>query len=228
MIQVYEDIGSFNRSAYISTIYFSDERNQVEKKKAPLWKSAYPKAYKNFVHAAAQEFQVPPEFIWSIMRAETFFKKAAISPVGAKGLMQLMPHTARMVASLMENQLSYRESELFKPETNIRLGTKYLRRLLKKFNGSIPLAAAAYNAGPHRVEDWLSKFGSLDMDEFIEHIPFRETKKYVKKVINNFNVYQAVYSKEDKTPSLAWLSQPISIEIKRRPATRETWEPLNK
>ena len=227
LIQSYEDIGSFNRSAYISAIYFSEEKSQVEKKNDPLWMSAYPRAYEEIVHAASKEFQVPPELIWSIIRAETFFKKQAISPVGAKGLMQLMPYTARRVASLMGSRLSFRETALFEPKTNIRLGTRYLKRLLKKFNGSIPLAAAAYNAGPHRVEDWISKFGNLDMDEFIEHIPFLETKNYVKKVINNFNNYQEIYF-HNNDPSFAWLFQPIAVEIRGKPATRETWEPLNK
>ena len=158
------------------------------------------------------------------MRAETFFKAQAISPVGARGLMQLMPYTARKVASLIEGW-SFRERQLMDPKVNIHLGGRYLKRLLIKFGGNIPLAAAAYNAGPHRVENWLYQFGKLDMDEFIEHIPFIETRNYVKKVVNNLNAYKRLYSMEKK--SLAWLTKPVGIKAKKKPATRETWEPLN-
>src|SRR5690606_5955015 len=127
-----------------------------------------------------------------IMRAESQYRTDVISPVGARGFMQLMPHTARQVAKLLDDG-TYRERQLIGPEVNIRLGTRYLQRLLRKFENPIPLAAAGYNAGPHRVESWLSAFGNLDMDEFIEHIPFVETRNYVKKVVRNFGIYRDLY-----------------------------------
>ena len=223
LVKSYEEIGSFNRSAYISSVYLGGERYRNGENRL-LWASAYPQAYKGIVGSTAEEFKVASELIWSIMRAETFFRAQAISPVGARGLMQLMPHTARKVASLMEGW-KFRERQLLEPEVNIRLGGRYLKRLLTKFGGNIPLAVAAYNAGPHRVESWLSQFGKLDVDEFIEHIPFVETRNYVKKVVNNFSVYKRLYSTEKR--SLAWLAQPVGVKVKEKPATRETWEPLS-
>ena len=224
LIQSYEQGGFFNRSAYISSIYFSDERRKGGYKQ-PLWLSAYPRAYRDTVEANAKEFNIPPEFIWSIMRAETFFNEKSISPVGAKGLMQLMPHTARRVSHLIKGQKG-REPKLLQPKVNIRLGSRYIRRLLDIFNGSIPLAAAAYNAGPHRVKNWINRFGTLEMDEFIEHIPYKETRGYAKKVVNNFSIYKQIYSNEDN--ALTWLTQPITVKVKKEIFTREEWEPLNK
>ena len=98
-----------------------------------------------------------------------------------------------------------------------------MKRLLTKFDNSIPLAAAAYNAGPHRVENWLANFGDLQVDEFIEHIPFVETRNYVKKVSRNFLVYSKLYgNKKELEP---WLTKSIHVQI-TRPSSRETWEAL--
>lgn len=223
LIHSYEEAGFLNRSAYISAIFFSEER-QSGGYEHPLWSSAYPRAYRDDVEASAKEFGVPPELIWSIMRTETFFNEKAISAVGARGLMQLMPHTARKVTHLIDEQKG-QEPRLLKPKINIRLGSRYLKRLLTVFNGNIPLAAAAYNAGPHRVKNWLNKFGNLEMDEFIEHIPYKETRNYAKKVINNFSIYKQLYSKDKN--SLAWLSQPINVKVEDQLFTRENWEPLS-
>jgi soluble lytic murein transglycosylase len=136
--------------------------------------------------------------------------------------MQLMPNTAKQVARLIGDE-TFNERRLSDPDVNLRLGTKYLQRLLSKFGGSVPLAAASYNAGPHRVEGWLANFGRLEMDEFIEHIPFIETRSYVKKVVRDFGIYESLYAKA--TTKLTWLVQPIKVEV-TRPSQRETWETL--
>ena len=160
------------------------------------------------------------------MRAESQYKKDIVSPVGALGLMQVMPNTAVKVVHLLGNDneihSEFHSAQLLQPEWAISIGAKYLSRLLKKFANSIPLVAASYNAGPHRVGAWLNSFGDLDMDEFVEHIPFMETRNYVKKVVSNFYIYNHLYgSKGEQITSLA---EPLHVKISTPLTARETWD----
>lgn len=224
LMNSYEKISSFNRSAYIGGVYFTDQRKiHGITGVRYLWELTYPQAFKEHVEIYSQQFKVEEEFIYAIMRAESHYKKDIMSPVGATGLMQIMANTGRNVARLL-GEKSFHERQLTDPKTNIRIGTRYLNRLLKKFKNEFALAAASYNAGPHRVERWLSAFGDLEFDEFIEHIPFSETRNYVKKVIKNYSVYQLLYNKKPK--SLEWLAQAVPVKIEGSPAIRETWEEL--
>ena len=113
------------------------------------------------------------------------------SPVGAVGLMQLMPDTAKLVSR--KNKWSYRgPSDLVNPEYNIRLGSAYLKDMLNRFDNNRILAAAAYNAGPGRIKIWASKDGGVrDSAMYIENIPFKETRLYVQNVI----LYDVIYKK---------------------------------
>jgi len=136
-----------------------------------------------------------PAVSLAIMRQESNFDVGIISPAGARGLMQLMPGTARLVA----HRLGEPTSDLLLTTDsghNMRMGTAYLREMLEKFDQYVPLAAAAYNAGPHRVTQWLIDNGdprtsSPDMVDWIEMIPFTETRNYVQRVLENVVVYQA-------------------------------------
>ncbi|MBY4676924.1 transglycosylase SLT domain-containing protein [Marinobacterium arenosum] len=128
---------------------------------------------------------------WSIAiaRQESAFKPNARSHAGARGLMQLMPKTAQMTAR--KNKVPYRSrNQLYRPELNISLGTAYLAEMLDRFDGNIVHATAAYNAGPHRVDRWLKERGKLPLDVWIESIPFRETRNYVKNVLTYRTIYQ--------------------------------------
>jgi soluble lytic murein transglycosylase len=189
---------------------------------ASLWQFVYPRAYENDVLKSGKEFGVPPEFVWSIMKAETNFRPDALSPVGARGLMQVMTHTGRKVASMIGKTIE--GPDLFEPSVGVEIGTRYLQRNLKKFKGKIPLAAAAYNGGPHRVHLWLQQFGQLDMDEFIEHIPFVETRNYVKKVTQYYTLYNLLYNKNANASS--WLAESVNVPLEGTPPTRETWEEI--
>ena len=154
------------------------------------------------------------------MRAESHYRADAQSGVGALGLMQMMPFTGRQVANLLSMN-TFETKSLLDPGVNIRLGSRYLQRLLEKFSGSVPLVAAGYNAGPHRVHAWVRNFGSLNMDEFIEHIPFLETRNYVKKVVRNYQIYSLLYSGGGH--SLRWLVQPVGVQLDDRVPTHEVW-----
>ena len=220
LLAAYEGIGSFNRSATIAELSFARDRELGGLDGARnIWVAAYPQAYKNFVQKSSREFGVAPEWVWSIMRAESLYKPDVISPVGAKGLMQLMQYTARNLTRLRGE--GGENFDLLKPHENIRLGSQYLARLQTQFKGKLPLVAAAYNAGPHRVESWLVNFGHLDTDEFIEHIPFMETRNYVKKVVRYNTFYRRLYAKE--TNASSFLAKGLGVPIPSRAATKERW-----
>jgi soluble lytic murein transglycosylase len=224
LMKAYEEAESHHRSSAIGQIYFSSNMQRYEMQNIKyLWEHTYPRAYSEHVEKYATEFSVPNSFIWSIMRAESLYRPFVVSPVGALGLMQIMPNTGLQVSKLL-GESGFQKKRLRDPETNVKLGSRYLQRLIKMFNGSYPLAAAAYNAGPHRVESWLSNFGNLELDEFIEHIPFVETRNYVKKVVRYKNVYSKLYNKTPDNDDL--LAQDLPITLKGAPAMRESWEQL--
>jgi soluble lytic murein transglycosylase len=128
------------------------------------------------------------------MRQESEFEPQAMSPVGARGLMQLMPATAKTIAGAI--RLPFSPVRLVTDGTyNIRLGTAYLQSLIDEFGGSYALAIAAYNAGPGRVQHWLQEYGdprggSIDMVDWIEMIPVNETRNYVQRVLENLQIYR--------------------------------------
>ena len=136
--------------------------------------------------------------IHSIILQESAFKLDAYSHAGARGLMQLMPYTAKRVAQSLKIKY-YRKALRTNAEYNILLGTTYIKKLLKEFDNSIPLALAGYNGGPGRVRIWLKRYGDprkndIDYLDWIESIPISETRNYVKKVISNYRIYQKIYN----------------------------------
>jgi soluble lytic murein transglycosylase len=222
LISEYVTVRNYYRSSYMGEVGFGAQRMRdgLRGDGRTFWEYAYPRAYEPAVLEASKNTSVPEELIWGIMRAESHFRQNAQSPVGALGLMQLMPFTGRKVASLL-SMASFEPNSLLTPETNIRLGSRYLQRLLEKFSGSVPLVAAGYNAGPHRVHAWVRNFGQLDMDEFIDHIPFVETRNYVKSVVRNYQIYSLLYS--GGTHSLRWLIKPVGVELNDPVPTKEIW-----
>ena len=137
-----------------------------------------------------------PAFILSIIRQESEFDTSANSSAGAKGLMQLMTYTARIVAK--QAKIPYSKKKLTKnPKYNINLGSFYLAGLLLEYDGSYPFSIAAYNAGPKRVKYWNKinknpQKGNIDYVDWIELIKFKETRNYVQRVLENFNVYRFI------------------------------------
>ena len=134
----------------------------------------------------------------AIIRQESEFDKSANSYVGARGMMQLMKYTAKLVAK--QAKLPYSISGLTKdPDYNIKLGTYYLNSLLEQYSGVLPFAIAAYNAGPNRVKTWRRINGDPSKQEinyinWIELIRFKETRNYVQRVLENINVYKYMLS----------------------------------
>ena len=142
----------------------------------------FPMAYKQEIDNAASRTQLEAPLIYAIARQESAFHEQAKSPVGAMGLMQLMPSTAKETAR--KQGLGYSKKDLLTAETNILLGSAYLDALVKRYSGDHVLATAAYNAGPHRVKKWLNTAANgMPYDIWIETIPFKETRHYVQNVM---------------------------------------------
>ena len=150
----------------------------------------YPMPFKAEVIARAQFLGIDPAFVYGLIRQESRFITDAKSSVGASGLMQVMPATARWTAKKI-GLTDFRGPNITDRDTNIAIGTGYLKLLLDNFGGSLPMAAAAYNAGPGRPRTWRSQNGAAVLDAAIwaENIPFNETRDYVKKVLANTTNY---------------------------------------
>ena len=220
----YETIEQYHRSSSIAQNAFASLRNQYGIDGVRyLWQHAFPQAYRAQVSKSSVDFQVASELIWGIMKAESSYKRDVVSPVGAIGLMQIMPNTGEKISGLLKEK-NFSSQSLFEPAVSIRLGSKYLQRLLKQFDQNFALVAAGYNAGPHRVRGWLASFGQLDLDEFIEHIPFLETRNYVKKVLSNAWVYKQLYG--TGKVFLPALSEPLKIRFQTLMPNKETWEDI--
>ena len=137
----------------------------------------------------SEQNSIDPLFILSIIRAESNFNTHATSHKDAKGLMQIRTETALWCAQKL-NEKSFSEEKLFEPETNIKLGAWYFKYLLGQFKGDYYLSLAAYNAGIGNVQGWLEnpKYSSDGIS--LEKVPFGETERYIKKVINNYAIYK--------------------------------------
>jgi soluble lytic murein transglycosylase len=149
--------------------------------------------------------RVDPALVHALSRQESEFNAKAKSPVGASGLMQLMPGTARMVAK--QYKVKYSPGELTNPTYNAQLGEAHLRDLIDSYRGSYFLSLAAYNAGGGRVQEWMKAFGDprkpdVDPIDWIERIPFTETRDYVKKIMETLQLYRSRLSGSEKALQL--------------------------
>ncbi|HHO54357.1 MAG TPA: lytic transglycosylase domain-containing protein [Deltaproteobacteria bacterium] len=153
----------------------------------------FPLAHDQVVWAASREHNVDPFLVLGLMRQESTYNATAVSRVGARGAMQIMPRTGHLLADLKGNT-AFTAGDLEDPVLSIRYGITYLGLLMERFDGAFPLAVASYNGGPFNVSTWLRGTGvELPMDAFIEHIPFRETRDYVKRVTSGYAAYVELY-----------------------------------
>ena len=149
----------------------------------------FPMANSHYIINASKLRQINPAWIFSIARQESHFISDARSPIGALGIMQILPATAWSIAK--EKNIRYRgRSNLLDAKININLGTAYLRKMADLYQENVILTAAAYNAGPRRVKQWLPKSGTIAADVWIDTIPYAETRKYLKNVLTNIIMYE--------------------------------------
>jgi soluble lytic murein transglycosylase len=157
-----------------------------------LWWMAWPTAYDGTVERAARAHGVEPALVYAIMREESGYQPDALSVVGARGLTQIMPETGRRLA-LDLGAAAFDPAELFVPERNLELGAFYLSQLVARFDGRLSAAIASYNAGPEAVARWLAAERGREDDEWVESIPYDQTRSYVKRVLRSVHVYRALY-----------------------------------
>jgi soluble lytic murein transglycosylase len=150
----------------------------------------YPMPFRESVVRRAREINLDPAYVYGLIRQESRFIMDARSSVGASGLMQVMPATARWTARKI-GLPNFKVDQLNDRETNIAIGTGYLKLVLDDFDGSMPLAAAAYNAGPRRPRAWRNG-PVMEAAAWAENVPFGETRDYVKKVLSNTTTYAAI------------------------------------
>jgi soluble lytic murein transglycosylase len=149
----------------------------------------FPLEYRSKILSSARREGIEPEWVYAILRQESIFRTDARSGAGALGLMQIMPATAKLIAR--DLQVPYRGNrQLLDPGANIRLGARYLKMSREELDNRALLATAGYNAGPHRVVKWLPKDQPMPADLWIELVPFSETRKYLRRVLEYSVIYQ--------------------------------------
>ena len=169
--------------------YFGMEIEQLPR---PVWEALFPRPWWNDVKRHAIENQLDPYLVAALIRQESEFNPAAVSRADAIGLMQLLPVTGKRMAHEL-NVRRYSVGMLAEPGVNVQLGTRYFRELLQKFDGNLEAALAAYNAGADRVQEWRSAGNFREPAEFVESIPFTETREYVQAILRNAGFYHRLY-----------------------------------
>jgi soluble lytic murein transglycosylase len=157
----------------------------------PYWRILFPEAWWDTIKSESAKNGLDPYLVASLIRQESEFNPSVVSYANAWGLMQLLPATGKQLAR-EEGIHNFQTFQLLDPETNIRLGCRYLRQMLDHFGGNAEYALAAYNAGDERVADWENAGPYRGMDEFVESIPFTQTREYVEAILRNIETYKAI------------------------------------
>lgn len=157
----------------------------------PVLQTAYPNRYWDLVQEAADGYGYDARVFHALVREESSFNKDIVSWAGARGLSQLMPATARRVGGWLG--ITVTRDSSFDPLTNLQIGSRYMEYLQARFKGNMFLAVGGYNAGEGNIDRWLRERGNTPTDEFIENIPYRETRGYVKRVLGTYQLYHTLY-----------------------------------
>jgi soluble lytic murein transglycosylase len=161
------------------------------------WRLGYPKAFADVVQKHCRANNVPEALQWAIMREESSFYPRAESFANALGLTQMMTKTAQRFAKWPVTR-----EALFDPDKNVEIGSRFLAFLLDHYDGAVPLVISGYNAGEGGVDRWLRERGNLELDEFIETIPFDETRGYTKRVLSSYLTYAWLYQPDKPVPQI--------------------------
>jgi soluble lytic murein transglycosylase len=191
--QLYLETGHYDRAIefmkHSAPNYFALDIPDMPRK---YWEALFPRAYWSDLKRSASSNGLDPYLVASLIRQESEFNPNAVSRANAVGLMQLLPKTGKAVAREVKLK-RYNASQLYTPAVTMELGTRYFRGMVDKFGGSFEYALAAYNAGSERVEEWLGEGKYRDPQEFVESIPFTETREYVQAIMRNASVYKQLY-----------------------------------
>ena len=210
------DKSEFTAAAKLAQQWHWDEIAIFTIAKVKQWddiEMRFPLSYAEKIHENAIEQDLNPVILFGLVRRESAFNKDAHSPVGARGLMQIMPQTGKQIARDL-NERWPGKNNLYNPVKNLKYGSYYYQKLLNQFDGHYALALAAYNAGPNRVKKWLPD-ESIPADIWIETIPYRETRNYVTSVLVYAMIYQQrIQSNELTMNDLTREVQPLEMNAK--------------
>lgn len=170
--------------------YFAAELPQIPR---PVWEGLFPRPFWEELKRDSGANQLDPDLVASLIRQESEFNPAAISRANAMGLMQLLPSVGKKLAREMKIR-HFSSDELLVANTNLLLGTRYFKHLVDHFDGQVEYALAAYDAGEDRVDDWRKNGNFTDVEEFVESIPFTETREYVQAIMRNATLYKLLYT----------------------------------
>ncbi|HET8887747.1 MAG TPA: transglycosylase SLT domain-containing protein [Candidatus Angelobacter sp.] len=193
--EIYNQQGSYIRS--IETLkravpgYFAAEIPQIPR---PVWESLFPRPFWEELKRDSAANRLEPNLVASLIRQESEFNPSAVSPANAMGLMQLLPSVGKGLAKEMKIR-HFSPDDLLVADTNLRMGTRYFKHMVDHYDGHVEYALAAYNAGEDRVDDWRKNGNFADVEEFVESIPFTETREYVQAIMRNAVIYKLLYSK---------------------------------
>ena len=193
LIEALQEVGDYHmvRQFALSDTWWL--RQQPTGEAARYWQMAYPRAFPEQVIPLAEEHNVNPYMIWALMLVESSFNPDSISIADALGLLQVIPRTGLKIADLFGAD-DFGPFDLLEEQNSIEQGVFYFSRLVRKFHGQELLAFAGYNGGPHRVSGWLDMRGhAMPLDEFVEEIPFTESREYAKKVLHFLYAYLRIY-----------------------------------
>ena len=189
---IYEDVGRYDMAVEVMKHavpnYFAVDIPSLPR---AYWEALFPKPYWTDLRRFSSGNALDPYLVASLIRQESEFNPNAVSRKNAVGLMQLLPSAGKLVAKQAKLR-HFSATQLFTPAVNLQLGTLYFRNTVDKF-GAFEYALAAYNAGDDRVKEWLAQGKYRDPQEFVESIPFTETREYVQAILRNANVYRQLY-----------------------------------
>jgi soluble lytic murein transglycosylase len=191
--KLYAENGQYDRAIelmkHTAPSYFAVDLPDLPR---AYWEALFPKPYWSDLKRYSAGNGLDPYLVASLIRQESEFNPTAVSRANAIGLMQLLPKTGKLVAR-QEKMKRYSPSQLYTPAVNLELGTRYFRGMVDRYSGALEYALAAYNAGSERVSDWAGQGQYRDPQEFVESIPFTETREYVQAILRNANVYKLLY-----------------------------------
>lgn len=183
----------------LSTVFDEDQSMRDD----ALLKTFFPKEFWSHVSDDKKRFQVDPYLLLAVMRQESAFRVQAVSRSGALGLLQMIPPTAEEVKTELGAKIEIPQ-DMFDPGINIRFCAYYLAKLIKKYDGSIPLALAAYNAGPTRISQFIKAQKDQVRDTWVDELPISETSFYVKSILKNYILYRVLYSGQTSLGTPPW------------------------
>ncbi|MCA9574266.1 MAG: transglycosylase SLT domain-containing protein [Sandaracinaceae bacterium] len=189
LVAAYRAVGATSSAFRLAALQHDELSRPPADDNRWAWEAAYPRPYAGEVRRIAAEHDLSPAYVWASMRQESAYNPSVTSHAGAVGLLQMMPENARRRARALG--IRYRAGVLLDPVVNLRFGIDEIQQHYARYERQMPLSIAAYNAGHAKVSEWLARTpGEVDVDLFVEHIPFDETRNYVRRVTSHYARYR--------------------------------------